>query len=78
MTLSATAIINGLTMLRAYGCIVRVRCAGEDEPSHDTCGPLHVYVNKPASAMHPDDVTRLKSEGWYWEDSGYWELAPCD
>jgi hypothetical protein len=74
MTLSATAIINGLTLLRAYGCVDRVCCAGADEPSHDTCGDLLVYVNKPREDMHEDDQRRMVSEGWEWGASGYWRL----
>jgi hypothetical protein len=76
MTLSADAIINGLTMLRAYGCIQSVQCSGANEPSHDTCGTFVVKVNKHPGGMHPEDVQRMESEGWWWiESAGQWELV---
>jgi hypothetical protein len=75
VTLSATAIINGLVMLRAYSCIQRVVCSGAEEPSHDTCGSLWVYVSVPKENMHEDDQRRMESEGWSWISStGIWEL----
>jgi hypothetical protein len=54
MTLSASAIINGLTMLRAYNSGVTVTI---DENA------MHVRgVN--VSTIHPDDYTRLIDEDW--------------
>ena len=64
MTLSASAIINGLTMLRAYSSDLKVSV--DDERIAVWC----------TSQLHADDVRRLESEGWYWNDGcGEWWLT---
>ncbi len=69
MTLPATAIINGLTMLRAYNSEARVHLLDD---SIAVSGVLTV---------HADDARRLAYEGWYFQDglsddglSGVWRL----
>ncbi len=73
MTLSATAIINGLTLLRAYNADVKVVLC---EDSIAASGVL---------AVHPDDAQRLAHEGWYFQDgpsddglSGVWRLEATE
>ncbi len=71
MTLSVYAIINGLTMLRAYGCIQEIRGYGD----LCTSNSLFIYTNKAPTDLHADDVRRLESEGWTWDaTNGRWEL----
>jgi hypothetical protein len=56
MTLSASAIINGLTMLRAYGA------------SGGICWDGGIRAPGPEpKAMHSDDASRLESEGWVYD-----------
>lgn len=56
MTLSASAIINGLTMLRAYGA------------SGNICWDDGLRAQGPEpKTMHADDVSRLESEGWVYD-----------
>lgn len=55
MTLSASAIINGLTMLRAYNAEIRVSIGA---------GTLQVDGVK-IDRMHADDYNRMLDEGWH-------------
>lgn len=73
MTLSATAIINGLTMLRAYNTDARVVICD------DSIAVVSVLV------MHPSDAERMAHEGWYFQDglsddglSGVWRLEDTE
>ena len=73
MTLSASAIINGLTMLRAYNADVRV-ILGED--SLAVAG---------VPVVHPEDAGRMAYEGWYFQEgpstdgrSGVWRLEDTE
>lgn len=56
MSLSASAIINGLTMLKAYNPDTKVSV--DDERIAVRC----------TEQLHADDVRRLESEGWHWND----------
>lgn len=62
--LSATALINGLTMLRAYNSDIAVTCSDQDDSGYVVfvCG---VSLND----LHADDYQRMLSEKWEWNDS---------
>lgn len=71
MTLSASAIINGLTMLRAYKPDMTVWTHGS--------GIYASFSRDLFDGMHPDDKARMTAEGWvYWNDpeSDEWRLLP--
>ena len=73
MTLSASAIINGLTMFRAYNVETRVHLGV------DSIAASGVLV------VHPEDAARLAHEGWYFQDgpsddglSSVWRLEASE
>lgn len=82
MTLSASAIINGLTMLRAYAPDVAVR-ATYNQPTRDDGSGLVVFSAATGDGLrelHADDIRRMASDGWEWvpgyftPGGGVWRL----
>jgi hypothetical protein len=81
MTISASAIINGLTMLRAYHADLKVeRFSGH---GNEPMSWLAILVRWPPAlpTLHADDQRRMSTEGWTWHPDpvlpqySYWRLG---
>jgi len=81
VTLSASAIINGLTMLRAYKPDLEVkRFSGHGNEPMSWLALMVVWAPT-IPPLHPDDHRRMLTEGWSWhpdstaQEYSYWRLG---